>query len=246
MIGILIIGLFALLLISIWFWEPRAFIVLFQKVVFRKMKTPFISEESYFPERKVLEENWQLIYVELMQVVTNKSAIPRFHEVDRANFKISFDNGPAWRTIVLKAFDGWFPDNCEKFPNTVQLLKNCPMVSTVMFSILESKVKIPPHTGKFNGILRYHLGLVVPSESGCFINVGGQKRTWKCGKGLLFDDTYLHEVVNETDECRIVLFLDVKRKSNAVANAINNFLFQLVTVSPLFKRSLKTGKITTG
>lgn len=243
MIVVWITGVLIILFVTVWFLEPRAFIVLFQKLVFRQMKTPFISDERFFPEKKFLEKNWHLIYEELMQVIHSKNVIPKFHEVDKANFKISFADGPAWRTIVLKAFDGWFPSNCEKFPVTVDLLQRCSSVSTAMFSILEPKVKIPPHTGKFNGILRYHLALVVPSASGCFINVGGEKRAWKCGEGLLFDDTYLHEVINDTDEYRIVLFLDVKRKSNVLVNAVNNCFFQLVTVSPLFKRSVRKGRI---
>lgn len=34
---------------------------------------------------------------------------------------------------------------------------------------------------------------------------------WKYGEAVLFDDTYLHEAVNDSDETRVVLFIDVAR-----------------------------------
>ena len=169
--------------------------------------------------------------------------LPKFHEVDRANYKISFDDGPAWRTLVLKAYDGWFKNNCKMFPQTCKLLKDLPEVSTALFSILEPHVKIPPHTGKLSGILRYHLALLVPAGDGCFIEVNREKYFWKEGEGILFNDTYLHSVNNKTGEYRIVLFLDITKHSSYFVQAVNKFILYLIRVSPVFKRALQTGVI---
>ena len=59
--------------------------------------------------------------------------------------------------------------------------------------------------------MRYHLGLATPNDDDCFILVDGQKHSWRDGKGVLFDETYIHEAHNRTDENRIILFCDVTR-----------------------------------
>ena len=40
----------------------------------------------------------------------------------------------------------------------------------------------------------------------------GVKHYWRNGRGVVFDDTNLHEACNESDRARVVLFLDVERK----------------------------------
>ena len=75
-----------------------------------------------------------------------------------------------------------------------------------MFSSLNPHAKIPRHTGPMNGILRGHLGMVVPQ--GCYIRVGPEERTWEEGKMLVFDDSFEHEVWNHSEFVRIVLFMN--------------------------------------
>jgi len=53
---------------------------------------------------------------------------------------------------------------------------------------------------------------------------------WQEGRGELFDDTFLHYVHNDTDEYRMVLFLDVEKP-------INNWLLKKI-VRKLNKSSL--------
>lgn len=240
-----IILLISLLFLITWYKEPRIFLLIFHRIAFpiRRGVAIGIDKQKNFDGSMILEENWRLIYKELKSVLVWSKPLPKFHEVDRANYKISFDNGPAWRTLVLKAYDGWFVDNCKMFPETYKILNAFPEVSTVMFSILEPHVKIPPHTGKFSGILRYHLALLVPAEDGCYLEVNGDKYFWKEGEGILFNDTYLHSVSNNTGGYRIVLFLDITKRSSYLGEVINKFILYLIRVSPVFKRALQTGVI---
>lgn len=237
-----------ILFFGVWFKEARIFLFMFHKLVFatRKGKALHIDRSIEFPESSILEQNRDIIYHELKNVMENNGNLPKFHEVDSANHKISFDNAPAWRTIVIKAYDGWFTNNCKLFPQTVKLLQGIPSVSTIMFSILEPHVKIPPHTGKFSGILRYHLALSVPQNGQCYIEVNGEKYQWEEGEGFLFNDTYMHSVTNNTAEYRIVLFLDVKKRASFLTGRINKLILYAIRSSPVFKRAKKTGRITTG
>ena len=51
--------------------------------------------------------------------------------------------------------------------------------------------------------------MVPDSASDCQIRVKHAWHSWKLGKVLLFDDSYEHEVKNDTDEPRVVLLVRV-------------------------------------
>lgn len=98
-------------------------------------------------------------------------------------------------------------------PRTAAALQSWPRCEVpgsspnALFSILDSKTRIPPHTGVDNTRLFVHLPLIVPP--GCWFRVGGQKREWEPGKALVFDDTIEHEAWNGSDEPRAVLIFDI-------------------------------------
>ncbi len=234
------------ILFLLWIIESRIFLWFFHKLFFSSEKGTALNIEksTRFPESKLLEKNWITIYNELQDVLSENKNIPKFHEVDKANHKISFDEGPAWRMIVLKAYGSWFTKNCERFPQTFELMKNIPSISTITFSILESGVIIPPHTGKLRGIFRYHLGLSVPVSENCYMIVNGERYYWKQGEGVLFDDTYLHSVINYSKEHRIILFLDVKKHSSIIVQLIDKIIAEIIHCSPMFKKALSKGIIS--
>lgn len=244
---ILLISITSVLIVFviIWYVEPRIFLAIFHRIVFpiRKGKALHIDKALNFKGSELLETQWKLILQELKNVLVSSNPLPKFHNVDKANYKISFDNGPAWRTLILKAYSHWFTDNCKKFPETLKLLSNMPEVSTVMFSILEPHVKIPAHTGKLSGIWRYHLALLVPEGGMCFIEVNGEKYFWREGEGILFNDTFVHSVTNDTDGYRIVLFLDISKRTSYLGHLINNSILYLIRISPIFKKAIKTGAL---
>jgi beta-hydroxylase len=102
-----------------------------------------------------------------------------------------------------------------------------------MFSILSPGKHIPPHGGPYKGVLRYHLGLIVPGVPGsCRIRVGNDVRPWAEGKSLVFDDTFEHEAWNDSDGTRVVLFVDFKRPLEGVARVFNNVVLKLIGFSP--------------
>ncbi|WP_197530127.1 aspartyl/asparaginyl beta-hydroxylase domain-containing protein [Gloeobacter violaceus] len=91
-----------------------------------------------------------------------------------------------------------------------------------MFSILDANAHIPPHHGPYKGVLRYHLGLIVPVEDErCAVRVDNEVRSWKEGKSLIFDDSFEHEVWNRDPRRRVVLFVDFPRPLPPVLSVIN-------------------------
>ena len=78
-----------------------------------------------------------------------------------------------------------------------------------MFSILEPGKHLPPHRGPYNGVLRLHLGLIVPEpREQLGIRVDKDVYRWKEGEAVIFDDAYEHEAWNRTPHTRVVLFVD--------------------------------------
>ena len=51
-------------------------------------------------------------------------------------------------------------------PRPPRLVESIPGMETAMFSILSPGKHIPPHTGPYKGVLRYHLGLLDPRAGG--------------------------------------------------------------------------------
>ena len=174
-----------------------------------KYNTQFLPWKKLCPEIKILQDNWKDIQKEAKAVMYSA---PSFHELDKMNTELSTHDKHYWKTFVLKYYKGFNKKNCEKCPATTRLLKQLPKINLAMFSIMEPGKKLFPHHGPWRGILRIHLGLIIP-ESQPVITVGGKNYTWKEGELMAFDDTHLHSVDNpkENGGIRVILFMDMHR-----------------------------------
>jgi beta-hydroxylase len=54
-----------------------------------------------------------------------------------------------------------------------------------MFAELPPGAKLNPHRDPYAGSLRYHLGLVTPNDDRCFIEVDGERHSWRDGQGVI-------------------------------------------------------------
>ncbi len=183
-----------------------------------------------------LEKHWQVIRQELDQVLADVNALPSFQDIMPRQNRISPDNN--WKTYYFCAFGFVATKNCEQCPQTWALLKDIPGLKVAFFSILAPGKHIPEHRGKHKGLIRYHLGLRVPEpKEVCRIRVDNTITHWEEGKSLIFDDTYYHEVWNDTDGYRVVLFLDIERPFNFPLSWVNAAVSELLTLSPQVKQA---------
>lgn len=190
-------------------------------------------ESKDFPWVAELENNWQLIREELDEVLKDRDSIPNFLQISPDQKKIDAEAGK-WKTFFFYGYGYRLDDNLKRCPNTARLLQHIPDLQTAFFSILAPGKHIPPHRGPYAGVLRYHLGLRVPEPNDKIrIRVGNDYRSWAEGKSLIFDDTYEHEVWNESDGVRVVLFVDFVRPLKGFPKRLNNRLIRMITNSPL-------------
>ncbi len=202
--------------------------------------TPFI-ENSYFKCTKDLEENWGQIYNEFKYVWRNPSEIPSFHEISPDQKRIS--KGKKWKTFALFIFGNEVEENCNLCPDTTKILRGINGLQNAWFSILAPGYKIPPHRGPTRALIRCHLGLLIPSDKqSCWIRVDRQKKHWEAGSCMFFDDTFEHEVENNTEEYRAVLFVDLDRPMDRVGSIFNKFLLTVIQSSHYVKDPLKNLK----
>ena len=117
-----------------------------------------------------------------------------------------------WDAFILRHNAGWVELNTERFPVTTEVLRGVDGLRAALFSVLTPGSRIPPHRGANNGVLRVHLGVRVPGPVGaCRLDVGSARVAWEEGRAFAFDDTYVHAAVNEADEDRVVLMIEVDR-----------------------------------
>ena len=191
-------------------------------------------DASLFPWARRLEANWQKIRAELEQVLAKPDDIPAFQQISKDQTKLTNDRD--WKTYFFYAFGFKAEANCAACPETTRLIEAVPGLQTAFFSILAPGKHIPPHRGAFKGLLRYHLGLIVPEPNEAVrIRVGSKVGYWHEGESLVFDDTYQHEVWNDTPETRVVLFLDVTRPLRFPVNLLNAAVIWLIKRSPFVK-----------
>ena len=167
-------------------------------------------ETAMFPWVTHVEGGWRAIRAELEALLIRREEIPNFQDISKDQELLT--EGEQWKTFFLYAYGHKAEQNCARCPETTRLLGHVPGMKTAMFSILAAKKHIPEHRGPYKGVLRYHLGLIIPQpKANCRIRVGKDVRFWEEGKSLIFDDSHLHEAWNDSDSYRVVLFVDFLR-----------------------------------
>src|SRR6266581_1238202 len=160
-----------------------------------------------------------------------------------------------WKTYWLYGYGRKIVENCRCCPETTRLIETIPGMKTAFFSILGPRKHIPEHRGPYAGVLRYHLGLIVPRQKeACRIRVDSDIAHWEEGRSVVFDDTYPHEVWNDTDEERVVLFVDFARPLSFPVSILNDAVIWLFSRSGTIQEIVEnvdewnrqTGTRTTG
>jgi aspartyl/asparaginyl beta-hydroxylase (cupin superfamily) len=174
-------------------------------------------DRSHFPWLPELEAATDTVRHEMLTVLAE----------DQEEFKpyIAFDSdkpvnqwaelnhSPAWSSFFLWKDGRKIEEHCARCPRTAELLDRIPMLDmtgygpTAMFSVLQPKTRIPPHTGSANTRLVCHLPLILPPD--CGFRVGNDTREWRMGEAWVFDDTIEHEAWNDSDQVRVILIIDL-------------------------------------
>jgi beta-hydroxylase len=85
-------------------------------------------------------------------------------------------------------------------------------------------------------MLRAHLGLIIPAErEKCRMRVADRTCVWKEGEVFVFDDTYEHEVWNDTSEERVILLFDFDRPMGFWGTIVNRGFLRLLKLTAYYQ-----------
>ena len=168
---------------------------------------------------------------ELETVLEDQEHLPNFQDISVDQATMTTDD--RWKTYFLYGYGFKSEANCARCPHTARVCAAIPGMKTAFFSILAPGKHLPPHRGPYKGVMRYHLGLLIPEPAEqCGIRVDTETRHWTQGASMIFDDTYEHEAWNDTDKTRVVLFVDFVRPLSAPARWVNAAVLWAIAFSP--------------
>jgi len=180
-------------------------------IVARSSRVPNdpVLDARLFAWTALLRDNWQVIRDEALAATRNTDAVPALNAISPDHKRIASDD--KWRSFFLVGYGTPIAENLARCPRTAALLAQVPGLNSGFFSILKPGTHIPDHRGVTKGLLTCHLGLQVPRAGSLRMRVDSETVGWSEGETLVFDDTYRHEVWNDTDETRIVLLVQFER-----------------------------------
>jgi len=201
----------------------------------------FYDEKETCPELLEFDANFQIIQNELKEILYRKNNIPKYYEIDEIQTYISGhikeDVNDSWRVFMLYLMGKNLKENQLKCPETTKILKKIPNLFQAFFSVLEGGKSILSHEGPFLGYIRYHIGAITPKNNPPYIKILDETHTWEEGKSMIFDDTLRHEVINNSDDIRVVLIVDILRPMPFVPHVVN-WLVTLILIKNIYGRKL--------
>jgi len=213
-----------------------------EKVIGRYVEPLSVYNPQTFAWVAGLEQKSSNIRKEYNQIVIDKN-MPDIREISEEQEIVV--SPQFWRFFPLYLYGIPIQENLKSCPETAQLLKTIPGMTTAFFSVIRPGTFIQPHRGAFRGYLRYHLGVEVPDpNTACGIKILNEIYYWEQGKSLVFDDTFLHEAWNNAPTERVVLYVDFIRPMPRPLVIISQWLTRLIAGSPYIQNALvKLGHI---
>lgn len=178
---------------------------------------PFFEREEFLWITE-LEAATATIRAELLPVLDADQGFEPYVQLSSNDPQVgawaSVNHSRSWSAMHLYRHGKVIEANASRCPQTMAILDKLPLMRIrdhapeVVVSVLQPNAHIPPHYGSVNGRLIVHLPLVVPINCGA-LAVAGELRQWEEARCLVFDDSFVHEAWNNSNQVRVVLLLDV-------------------------------------
>lgn len=167
-------------------------------------KLDFFYSPDLFPELTPLKENWKKIREEILEYEKKIGTLKGM-----SSYTVPDTIGGQWTVMYLMSFMMKYHRNRKNFPFICSITDKIPNIVFTSISVLPPNTEIKPHFGDTNGIVRAHLGLIIPAEYPTIaIKVGNEEKGWKEGELLCFINVQKHSVWNRSSERRYVLMID--------------------------------------
>ena len=231
-IGLICICL--IICIGIWIYKNK------NNKSLQKTNNKCIISNDLYPEIQEIVNNKENILSELAELIIKQKwsvwgsgynkieqdIVPRFSDMSTknkidhlANNMQKLGNDHKWKIFGLILEKQPILENISKCPDTYQMIHNIKGLINAGFSCLEPHTSTPYHNDSDERFYRIHIPLIVPDVPDDEIrldvydeNKNLIKLNWKTDY-FVFNDNCYHQALNNTDYHRIVLLLDIERRS---------------------------------
>jgi len=183
----------------------------------------------------LLRDQWQTIRDEAAAVALQGQPAPSLATISPDHRSIA--EVDKWRSFFLWGYGYPIEDNLARCPATQALVARIPGLNSAFFSILAPGTHIPAHRGVTKGLITCHLGLFVPRDGDVRMRVADRVVRWSEGETLVFDDTYDHEVWNDSAGTRVVLLVQFERPLRNPGKWIADLFLRVVRRSPFVQEA---------
>ena len=151
-----------------------------------------------------------------------------------------------WRVFSVCVGDTYNESALKMCPVLCALMKkHSDIIMSCAISVLPPKSGIPTHIGYSSAVRRLMLPTHVPEDrENCFLCVNGNTVRWRQGQFLSFSDNVSHAVKNNTEETRVVIYMDVIAKSgHKLVDAFAKWVGRLMQNSSIVKDEIASTEI---
>ena len=143
------------------------------------------------------------------------------------------------RTMV---FFKWYGANVAGGVRIPAFHERYRYVKTIGVSVFNKKQSTSKHFGPFRATLRVLYNINPMEDDSAYIDVGDVRNFWRTQPLFIFDDTLMHQSVNQSDKVRYCLFVDILRPSPftpLLAIVVSGVRFFLRGVNYVFYKNWK-------
>ena len=197
-----------------------------------------VTDARLFPWIAEIIKDLPAIQAEADTILRNRKAVPPFRDFAPGHERIVSEDD--WRSFFFWGYGYPVPQNLARCPRTAQAITKVPGLVSAIYSVVAPGAHIGRHRGVSKAIMTAHIGLRVPKEAEkCRMDVDGHEVVWRVGEAAVLDDTYPHEVWNETDETRVLLLIQFQRPMRQPGRLLAAVVIWVVRRSSFVQRARK-------
>lgn len=130
-----------------------------------------------------------------------------------------------WRSVLLYVYSYFNNQEIDSFSSLKKLIqKHQHSLNLVLFSTTEAGKHILPHRGSNYGVLRLQIGIDIKYPNDCCLRVEDKEVFLKEKEVFIFDDTFTHEIANNSQSHRTVLIIDYFKPYPWIYDKVNRYL----------------------
>ncbi|MCX8514845.1 MAG: aspartyl/asparaginyl beta-hydroxylase domain-containing protein, partial [Burkholderiales bacterium] len=137
-------------------------------------------------------------------------------------------------------FFKWYGRNINTSINIQEFHEEFKYVNTIGVSIFNKNQRTSVHYGPLRVTFRVLYNLIPAHNDNIYIKVAEHIHKWHDNPAFVFDDTLVHQSVNDSDNFRYVLFIDILRPGRylkLMKFLLNILRFCLISVNRIFYKN---------